>query len=176
MRTRTRSSYSLPMRWRVDADSTKLGRSHRVGKKQQGKDKAIIAKFIRHNVKVVYIKDKKNLLDIKHRKNVYINEDLTQKRSGWLLRARTLRRKDKIISCVTADGVLFTKRKVGNYEQTTRIASDDESHIHMVNQEALEAPGIESAQDERIVHVRLVNRRGPRRVNLPIDNPSFISK
>ena len=126
----------------VDVDSTKLGRSHRVGKKQQGKDRAIIAKFIGHNVKVAYMKGKKNLRDIKHRKNVYINEDLTQKRSGWLLKARTLKRQGKIISCWTADGVLFTKRKVGKHERITRIASDNEldSHIDMVNQEALEAP------------------------------------
>ena len=87
------------------------------------------------------MKGKKNLRDIKHRKDVYINEDLTQKRSGWLLKARTLKRHGKI-SCWTADGVLFTKRKVGKHERITRIASDNEldSHIHMVNQAALEAP------------------------------------
>ena len=95
----------------ADIPEFALGRSHRVGPKASGKTRPIIAKFIGHNFKVGLLKNKKNLKTLKNCEEVYINEDLTSTRAKWAQRARDLRKKDKIQSTWTRDGVIFIKHK-----------------------------------------------------------------
>ena len=90
---------------------TALGRSHRLGRKVKGQTRPIIAKFVGHNYKVKFLRNKKKLHDseIPGRADVYVNEDLTSKRAGWAKQARTWRRQKKVKDTWTRDGVLFIK-------------------------------------------------------------------
>ena len=93
----------------ADIPTFALGRSHRVGRAHGDRPRAIIAKFISHNYKVELLKNKSKLK--KKCKDVFINEDLTQRRMRWAQRARTLRKEGKIQDTWTRDGVIFIKYK-----------------------------------------------------------------
>ena len=97
----------------IGADIPKfaLGRSHRVGPKNSDKQRPIIAKFIGHNFKVNMLKNKSKLKDLENYDNVFINEDLTSRRAKMAQCARELRKKDKIQSTWTRDGIIFVKHK-----------------------------------------------------------------
>ncbi|KAK3086851.1 hypothetical protein FSP39_024414 [Pinctada imbricata] len=72
------------------------------------------------------MKGKKVLRDKQNRKNVFVNEDLTRKRYGWMMKARWLRKQGKIRSCWSTDGVLFVKFTDSKDEKPERIDSDTE--------------------------------------------------
>ena len=109
-----------------------LGRSHRVGPKNDNMPRPIIAKFTGHNSKVEILKHKKELrtddLEEKYGKDtVFINEDLTKTRAGWAKRARVLKKLKKTSETWTRDGTIFIKHtddridKVNNEQQMKDI-------------------------------------------------------
>ena len=78
-------------------------RSHRVGKEQTGKSRAIIVKFTSYRARrSVYSARRKC-------KDVFVSKDLTKKRSQLLFQARQLKRGQKIHSCWSRDGRLYIR-------------------------------------------------------------------
>ena len=103
-----------------------LGRSHRVGRKVEGRPRAIIAKFVGHNHKVTFLRNKKNLRDNEEDptlNDIFVNEDLTSKRVGWVKKARDWKRAKKIKDVWTRDGILFIKN---NQNQVKRVENDSQ--------------------------------------------------
>ena len=109
--------------------SSALGRSHRVGRKNNNRPRAIIAKFVGHNHKVAYLKQKQELKKLPEDKpdvyvnDVFVNEDLTSKRAGMAKRARLMRKAKRISDTWTRDGVIFIKLKDGTIDSFTRDIS-----------------------------------------------------
>ncbi|KAK3084225.1 hypothetical protein FSP39_010276 [Pinctada imbricata] len=70
----------IKLSWKIGADipDTALGGSHRVGPKQRGQARPIIAKFVGHNFKTRLLKNKNKLRG--STPQIFINEDLT---SSW---------------------------------------------------------------------------------------------
>ena len=77
--------------------------------------------------KVELLKNKKQLKKVS--KDVFINEDLTQRRMHWARRARTLRKEGKIQDTWTRDGVIFIKHMDNKDEDiigaVDRVESED---------------------------------------------------
>ena len=112
-----------------------LGRSHRVGKPTtDGKPRAIIAKFISHNMKVEFLKAfMKMKKDNKDQPNngiwneispgtgeMYANEDLTETSSNWAMRGG---KASRIGNSWSRDGIIFLKYHSGIVK---RIDSESE--------------------------------------------------
>ena len=139
-----------------------LGRSHRVGKPTtDGKPRAIIAKFISHNMKVEFLKAfMKMKKDTKDQPNngtwneispgtgdIYANEDLTATRANWAMRGRKLRKESRIENTWSRDGIIFLKYHSGivkridseselvKVENSLPLASDTEPKTPVVNME-----------------------------------------
>ena len=112
----------------ADIERSALGRSHRVGRKSADKPRAIIAKFVGHNDKVKFLRNKKKLMETrKDEPNpVFVNEDLTSKRAGWARRTRTWKKAGKVTDCWTRDGVLFVKHNVDKEQKITKVNTDSE--------------------------------------------------
>ena len=106
--------------------SSALGRSHRVGRKNNNRPRAIIAKFVGHNHKVAYLKQKQELKKLPEDQpdvyvnDVFVNEDLTSKWAGMAKRARLMRKAKRISDTWTRDGVIFIKLKDGTIDSFTR--------------------------------------------------------
>ena len=109
--------------------SSALGRSHRVGRKNNNRPRAIIAKFVGHNHKVAYLKQKQELKKLPEDKpdvyvnDVFVNEDLISKRAGMAKHARLMRKAKRISDTWTRDGVIFIKLKDGTIDSFTRDIS-----------------------------------------------------
>ena len=87
----------------VKMERFEIGRTHRVGKKRDGKPRAIIAKFISYRARQrVYDARKKN-------NNVFVSEDLTRKRAHIMYIARGMRRDKLIDSCWSKDGRIYVR-------------------------------------------------------------------
>ena len=115
-----------------------LGRSHRVGPATASKPRPIISKFVGHNFKVNFMRNKRKLRksdddeeepvqDGPERRPpkppIFINEDLTSKRAGWAKKARGWKKSSKIKDTWTRDGVLFVKT---NQSELKRVNCDKE--------------------------------------------------
>ena len=115
-----------------------LGRSHRVGPTTAPKPRPIIAKFVGHNFKVNFMRNKRKLRKDDDeddesvqdgppkpppRPPIFVNEDLTSKRAGWAKKARGWRKSKKIKDTWTRDGVLFVKT---NQDEIKRANCDRE--------------------------------------------------
>ena len=105
----------------VEINSFDIDRSHRVGK-PVGKGQAdrrpgskrhrdIIVKFARYNVRDKLFKVRKDLRNTSHYKSVYINEDLTSRRSKLLFDARSLVRNKLIKAAYSSDGKILIRDK-----------------------------------------------------------------
>ena len=105
----------------VEINSFDIDRSHRVGK-PVGKVQAdrrpgskrhrdIIVKFARYNVREKLFKVRKDLRNTSHYKSVYINEDLTSRRSKLLFDARSLVRNKLIKAAYSSDGKILIRDK-----------------------------------------------------------------
>ena len=119
---------SLAKRIGADIPESALGRSHRVGPKDKGKTRPIIAKFIGHNYKVKLLKNKKNLKAHKNYKEVYINEDLTSRRAKWAQRARDLVKTEKVQATWSRDGIIFIKHKDKDKDTPGEVDRVDSEH------------------------------------------------
>ena len=96
-----------------------ISRSHRLGQKAQGKIRPIIVKF------TSYWK-RKEFFDSRKNDEIIIAEDLTDRRSKLLFKARQLRRDNKIKYCWTRDGNVFVKPNPdnsGKEQKTLKIKS-----------------------------------------------------
>ena len=96
----------------VHIGSSDIDRSHRIGNpKTGGRHRDIIVKFATYNARQrIYHKrvELRNSED-KDTKSIFINEDLTKKRSKLLFDARTLSRVGKLKSAHSSDGKIFVR-------------------------------------------------------------------
>ena len=96
-----------------------ISRSHRLGKKVRGKIRPILVKF------TSYWK-RKEFFDNRKKDEVFVAEDLTDRRSKLLYEARNLRRENKIKYCWTRDGNVFIKPNTdqsGQEQDSVKIKS-----------------------------------------------------
>ena len=86
-----------------------IDRSHRVGKPMKQRLRAIIVKFTSYRARRALYSKRMNLRHTNAGRNVFINEDLTAKRSELLFNARKYV-KDKLIrSAYSSDGRIYVK-------------------------------------------------------------------
>ena len=86
-----------------------IDRSHRVGKPMKQRPRAIIVKFTSYRARRALYSKRMNLRHTNAGRNVFINEDLTAKRSELLFNARKYV-KDKLIrSAYSSDGRIYVK-------------------------------------------------------------------
>ena len=93
-----------------------IDRSHRVGKIRTGpvkKHRDIIVKFVTYNARNRLFKERKFLreTDNEDLKSIFLNEDLTKRRSKILFEARKLRRSNKLIAAYSSDGKIIVRDK-----------------------------------------------------------------
>ena len=97
----------------VEISDIEIDRSHRVGRPDDGKrgkrSREIIVKFTRYNTRNKLYQVRKQLRDKPSRKTVFINEDLTRKRSKLLFDARTLVRVKALKAAYSFDGRIFVR-------------------------------------------------------------------
>ena len=102
----------------VDIGRGDIDKSHRVsnfddhrrsgkgpGTKRRTRD--VIVKFTTYNVRNKVYQERKELRNTETLKSVFINEDLTKKRSKLLFEARTLARADHLKAAYSSDGRIF---------------------------------------------------------------------
>lgn len=100
----------------VSLTPSDIDRSHRVGRLDDNgagsrgrRSRDIIVKFATYNARQrLYVK-RKNLRETESLKNIFINEDLTKKRSKLLYDARCLVRTKKLKSAYASDGKIFVR-------------------------------------------------------------------
>ena len=102
-----------------------INRAHRIGPRKSATNKnhsrQIIVQFKDYKSKNDFIKARKRLRT--KRSNVYISEDLTQKRARLLFLCRTLKKQHKILDCWSYDGRIVIKDLKGTIKTVSR---DDE--------------------------------------------------
>lgn len=86
-----------------------IARSHRVGKPERRKTRAIICKFATYNKRRALFKERSQLRKSEKGKNIYVSEDLTARRSGLLYTCRRLKNAGFIQGCWTTDGRILVK-------------------------------------------------------------------
>ena len=97
----------IPMlKWQIES-------VHRVGKKERGKNRPIVLRFLSHDKKIQVMKAKKKLRDSSARpgEQVYINDDLTEVRANIFKTARQAVKEKKISSTWVFGGRIFVKIK-----------------------------------------------------------------
>ena len=82
-----------------------VGRAHRVGKKEEGANRAIIVRLKTNKDKLTILQNRKNLRG----SGFYINEDLTKINLKLLYTARVTC--TNVETSCTVDGKIFVKRK-----------------------------------------------------------------
>jgi hypothetical protein len=89
---------------------TDISRSHRVGKREDGKVRPIIVAFTSYNARQRMMAGRKNLRTNSLLKEVYINEELTGENNRLARQARKLRAEGRIAETFTRDGRVYAKR------------------------------------------------------------------
>lgn len=134
-----------------------IDRSHRVGRVDDSRagsgrrrPRDIIVKFATYNAKQrLYVK-RKNLRETASMNSIFINEDLTKKRSKLLYDARCLVRMKKLKSAYASDGKIFVR---DNLERRHLIRGDTdlsefgdprESRMELARNAVLPPPGLDS--------------------------------
>lgn len=104
----------------VDLSDSDIDRSHRVGKfndreradeapRARRRDRDIIVKFARYNARNKLYQKRKELRSIPVMTSIFINEDLTKKRSKLLFNARILARAKLLKAAYSSDGKIFVR-------------------------------------------------------------------
>ena len=83
-----------------------INRMHRVGKKTPNRPRQVLVQFISYRSKEKVMSQAPTLLK---GTNIFINEDLTEKRATLLYEARKLRREGRIAQCWSRDGRIMAK-------------------------------------------------------------------
>lgn len=99
---------------------TDIDRSHRVGKSVRGSRK-IIVKFSTYRARQLMFAERKRLPGLPEGRNIFINEDLTTKRSKILFEARQIKRAKKITSAYSSSGKI--------------VVLDNENKRHVIDSE-----------------------------------------
>ena len=95
----------------VNLFSHDIDRSHRVGKPSSTKTRDIIVKFSSYNALLMLYEVQKDLCELENRASVFINKDLTKRRSKLLFDARPLVRTNFLKAAYSSDGKLFVRDK-----------------------------------------------------------------
>lgn len=103
-----------------------INRVHRVGPTRKPTDppRPILCQFLSYPDKSTVMKNRSNLKDA--RPGVYINEDLTRKRSKLLYDARQLEKNEKIIDAWSSDGRLAVKAKIDGVTKIFPLTSPND--------------------------------------------------
>lgn len=88
----------------IDISPSDIDRSHRVGEKKGGNQRALLVKFTSYRAKKAFMKKKKELSE-----GLYFNEDLTKKRGELLYEARKRRKANKLKGAWSFDGRVYIK-------------------------------------------------------------------
>lgn len=98
-----------------DISPSDIDRSHRVGKMRRNNTKDLIIKFATYRARERFIRARNQLKGHTLFGRVFINEDLTKRRSDILYSARQLRNDDKvpIVQVWSWDGRIFVKNSQG---------------------------------------------------------------
>ena len=99
-----------------------IDRSHRIGNPTSPKRKVprdIIVKFSTYRARANFYKARTSLKDNGH-EGVYVNEDLTKKRNGYLYEARKLFKRGELKGAWSSDGTILIK---DNLDEVHRISS-----------------------------------------------------
>ncbi|XP_071078610.1 uncharacterized protein [Haliotis cracherodii] len=103
-----------------------IDRCHRVGKKMPGRNRAIIVKFVSYWDRNQVIMNRRKLRG--QMNSVYINEDLTQRRSLLYESARELKKQGRFDGTWTFDGRIYTRdQPEGKIRHIQREDERDES-------------------------------------------------
>ena len=91
-----------------------IDRSHRVGRKEEDKNRPIICKFVSYQAKIALMRKKKKLKGINTKtvfnaEKIFINEDLTKARAKLAKKMRDVKEAGRILDTWTRDGVIFVK-------------------------------------------------------------------
>lgn len=98
-----------------------IDRSHRVGKPIRG-GRQIIVKFATYRARQALFEERKKLTQIQKYSNVFINEDLTARRSKLLYDARQIKRTKKLMAAYSSSGKIVV---IDNANKRHVIDSDD---------------------------------------------------
>lgn len=88
----------------IDVDVADIDRSHRVGRKADDKDRAVLVKFTSYRAKRAFMSKKKELGT-----NLFFNDDLTRIRGEVLYQARKCRKAKRLKGAWSFDGRIFIK-------------------------------------------------------------------
>ena len=95
----------------LEADITlnDIDRSHRVGKSRNGRPRAIIVKFTSYRARRALYSKRMNLRHLNAGRNVFVNEDLTARRSELLFSARKYVKSKQLKTAYSSDGRVYVK-------------------------------------------------------------------
>lgn len=110
---------------KVDLQPSDIDRSHRVGKKVDGKQRPILVKFTSYRSRNMIYRARTSLKG--SGKSLYINEDLTQKKNSLAFMTRKAKRNGLLDETWTFDGKIFAikdgvKHKLRTLEQLHKLA------------------------------------------------------
>ena len=91
-------------RYNINVDINDIDRSHRVGTKSAGRNRAILVKCTSYRAKRAFMEKKQDLGD-----NLYFNDDLTKLRSTVLYKARKVFKADRLNGAWSFNGKVFVK-------------------------------------------------------------------
>ena len=112
---------------------SEIDRSHRVGKpsdetisqqkKSKKKNRDIIVKFTSYNARSKLFNKRKQLRETEDEdlKRIFLNEDLTKRRSEILFEARNLRRANKLKAAYSSDGKVLVRDKKDKKQQISDL-------------------------------------------------------
>lgn len=86
-------------------DIADIDRAHRVGANEEGKKRGVLVKFTSYRARAKVFSAKKELKQT----DIFINEDLTRKRSQLLFEARKAKRNGCLNNCWSSDGRVLIK-------------------------------------------------------------------
>ena len=107
----------------VDISSNDISVSHRLPKSRTMKERPIIVKFVRRNMKTALMMNKKTLRTIDRYRHIYINDNLTPLRSRML---RTLQNDDEVKRVWTIDVNFNCVVVENNAEVKKRLETPDD--------------------------------------------------
>lgn len=93
----------------VEMNLSDIDRSHRVGKVHVGRSRAILVKFSTYRARRNLFSKRMDLREIENLAGIFINEDLTARRSELLYKARQYVRAKLLKSSYSSDGKIYVK-------------------------------------------------------------------
>lgn len=96
---------------KADITLSDIDRSHRVGKPGQSNNRDLLIKFATYRARDKFIRARRNLKDHDRFGRIFINEDLTKRKSDLLYKARQLKKRNAVNQAWSWDGRIFVKDK-----------------------------------------------------------------